>query len=85
MRCSVINGMTAAIHETAILGAGAKLGSNVRIGPYAIVEDEVELGSDCFVEAHAIVKNSGFFQSAWRDMLKNERHRPNKSTELSRA
>ena len=26
-------------------------------GPYAIVEDEVELGSDCFVEAHAIVKN----------------------------
>ncbi|MBT7925165.1 MAG: acyl-ACP--UDP-N-acetylglucosamine O-acyltransferase [Opitutae bacterium] len=52
-----MNGMTAAIHETAILGAGAKLGSNVRIGPYAIVEDEVELGSDCFVEAHAIVKN----------------------------
>ena len=49
--------MTDEIHETAILGAGAKLGSNVRIGPYAIVEDEVELGSDCFVEAHAIVKN----------------------------
>ena len=52
-----MNEMTAAIHETAILGAGAKLGSNVKIGPYAIVEDEVELGSDCFVEAHAIVKN----------------------------
>ena len=35
------------IHPTAIVHPQAKLGANVRIGPYAVIDAGVELGADC--------------------------------------
>jgi len=35
-----------AIHQTAIVDKGAKIGRNVDIGPYSVIEDGVEIGDD---------------------------------------
>ncbi len=43
------------IHPTALVGSGARLGSNVEIGAFAIVEDHVLIGDDCTIQAHAIL------------------------------
>ncbi len=37
------------IHPTAIIHPKAKLDSTVRVGPYAVIDEGVELGSDCIV------------------------------------
>ncbi len=37
------------IHPTAIIHPQAKVGANVRVGPYAVIDAEVELGADCVV------------------------------------
>lgn len=37
------------IHSTAIIGEDAKLGSNVSIGPYTIIEDYVEIGNNTII------------------------------------
>lgn len=44
------------VHSTAIVGANAALAANVRVGPYAVIEDDVEIGPDCEIAAHAVVK-----------------------------
>ena len=44
------------IHATAIIESSAKIGNNVRIGPYCYVGDEVEIGDDCILESHVVVK-----------------------------
>jgi UDP-N-acetylglucosamine acyltransferase len=44
------------VHSTAIVSANASLAANVRVGPYAIIEDDVEIGPDCEIAAHAVVK-----------------------------
>src|SRR3569832_463707 len=44
------------VHSTAIVGANAALAANVRVGPYAVIEDDVEIGPDCEVAAHAVIK-----------------------------
>lgn len=44
--------MSRLIHPTAIVSPGAKLGENVEIGPYAIIEDDVVIGDGCFIDAH---------------------------------
>jgi len=44
------------IHPTAIVAASARLGRNVAIGPYAVIEDDVVLGDDCRIAAHAVIK-----------------------------
>lgn len=44
------------IHPTAIVEAGASLGTGVRIGPYAVVGSHVVLGDGCEVMAHAVVQ-----------------------------
>ena len=41
------------IHPTAIIHPQAKLGANVRVGPYAVIDADVELGADCIVGPHA--------------------------------
>jgi UDP-N-acetylglucosamine acyltransferase len=40
------------IHPTAIIHPQAKLGADVRVGPYAVVDADVELGAGCVVGPH---------------------------------
>ncbi|MEO6393000.1 MAG: acyl-ACP--UDP-N-acetylglucosamine O-acyltransferase [Pyrinomonadaceae bacterium] len=44
------------IHSTAIIGETAKLADSVRIGPFAVIEDDVIIGPDCEIAAHAVIK-----------------------------
>ena len=44
------------VHATAIVSPRARLGSDVSIGPYAVVEDDTVIGDGCEVRAHAAVK-----------------------------
>jgi UDP-N-acetylglucosamine acyltransferase len=44
------------IHPTAIISSGARLGSNIIIGPYAIIEPDTEIGDRTEIRAHAVVK-----------------------------
>ncbi len=41
-----------AIHPTAVVSPGARLGTGVDIGPYAVIGDDVEIGDDCWIDAH---------------------------------
>jgi UDP-N-acetylglucosamine acyltransferase len=43
------------IHPTALVGSKARLGENVEVGAYAIIEDHVVVGDDCTIQAHAIL------------------------------
>ncbi len=45
------------IHSTAIVSPNAQIGENVEIGPYAIVEEDVRIGSGSKLESHSVVKN----------------------------
>ena len=40
------------IHSTAIVHPGAELAANVAVGPYAVLSDEVRIGSGCRIHAH---------------------------------
>lgn len=48
------------IHPSAVIEAGAKLGQNVRIGPFCYVGANVELGDDCVLESHVVIKGPSF-------------------------
>lgn len=43
------------IHPTAIIDEGAKIGQNVKIGPYCIVHADTEIGDDCELRSHVVV------------------------------
>jgi UDP-N-acetylglucosamine acyltransferase len=43
------------IDPRAIVSSTAKVGKNVKIGAFAVVGDEVELGDECVLEPHAVV------------------------------
>jgi len=49
------------IDPRAVVSPSAKLGNCVRIGAFAIVGDEVELGDGCIVEPHAVVQGPSTF------------------------
>jgi UDP-N-acetylglucosamine acyltransferase len=44
------------VHQTAVVDPRAEVAADVEVGPYAIVEAGVRLGSGCIVHAHAIVR-----------------------------
>ena len=44
------------VHPTALVHPGARLGSGVEIGPYAVIEDDVVIGDGSSVGAHSILK-----------------------------
>ncbi len=44
------------IHPTAIVSPLAKLGNNVRIGPFCVVGANVEIGDDCVLHSHAVIE-----------------------------
>jgi UDP-N-acetylglucosamine acyltransferase len=43
------------IHPSAIVHPGARIGSNVEIGPFSVIGEHVEIGDDCTVGAHAVI------------------------------
>ena len=43
------------IHPTAVIAAGAKVGSNPSIGPYVVIEQGVEIGNDCVIKGHVMI------------------------------
>jgi len=45
----------AGVHQTAIIGRGARLGRGVSIGPYAIIGDRVTVGNRTVVGAHSVI------------------------------
>ncbi len=48
--------MANSIHPTAYIAPDAIIGSDVTIGPFAVIESGVELGSSCQIGAHAVVQ-----------------------------
>ena len=44
------------IHSTAIISEKARLHGSVSVGPFAIIEGEVEIGANTVVESHAVIK-----------------------------
>ena len=40
------------IHKTAIIDSKARVGNNVKIGPYSIVGPNVEIGDDTIIHSH---------------------------------
>ncbi len=45
------------IHSTAIVSSKAKLGDNVNVLPFTIIEDDVEIGNDCTIGPSAVIYN----------------------------
>lgn len=44
------------IHPSAIVSPNAKLAADVSVGPYVVIEDDVEVGEGSTIEAHAILR-----------------------------
>src|SRR5258708_4367791 len=44
------------IDPRAIVSSSARIGSGARVGAFAVVGNEVELGDDCVLEPHAVVR-----------------------------
>ena len=44
-----------AIHPSAIVEDGAKIGQNVRIGAYSVIGPNVSIGSDCVIGPHVVI------------------------------
>ena len=44
------------IHPTAIVHAGAQLGSNVSVGPYSIIGEHVEIGDNTKIGPHVVIE-----------------------------
>jgi UDP-N-acetylglucosamine acyltransferase len=43
------------IHSTAVVAPGAKLGQAVRVGPYSVVGEDVELGDQAVLHSHVVI------------------------------
>lgn len=44
------------IHPTAIIESGARLGANVRVGPWTYIGNDVEIGDNCEIASHVVVR-----------------------------
>lgn len=44
------------IHPTAVIGKTARLGPGVTVGPYSVIDDDVDIGENTEVRAHAVIK-----------------------------
>lgn len=46
------------IHPQAIIESGAKIGKNVSIGPWTHIGNDVEIGDNCIIHSHVVIKGS---------------------------
>ena len=44
------------IHQTALISSSARVAPGVRVGPYAVIEDEVSIGAHSEIGAHTVIK-----------------------------
>ena len=52
----------AVIHPTAIIGAhNIRIGNNVQIDAYAVINDNVEIGDNCHIYEHVVIGTPGFY------------------------
>ena len=54
---SVIPLDSPAIDERALVHPGARLAENVSVGPFSIIEDDVEIGENCRIGPHVIIRS----------------------------
>jgi UDP-N-acetylglucosamine acyltransferase len=47
--------MSVHIHPTALVDPSAHLGVEVRVGPYAVIEEDCTIGDHCEIRAHAVI------------------------------
>ncbi len=47
-----------AIHPTAVIDAGAELGEDVTVGPYAVIGPSVVVGDHTSIDSHAVLKTN---------------------------
>jgi len=47
--------MSAQVHPSAVVDANARLGANVRIGPFCVIGSDVEIGDDTIVGPHCTI------------------------------
>ena len=51
---------TSGIHETAIIYPSAKIGKDVSVGPYAVIDEDTEIADDCiFVPLNSSFEHLG--------------------------
>jgi len=43
------------IHPAAIISPQARIGQNVRVGPFCVIGDDVELGDGCILHSHVVI------------------------------
>ena len=43
------------VHQTAVIGRGVRLGKDVVVGPYVVIEDEVTVGDGSRIGAHTVI------------------------------
>lgn len=48
--------MTQQIHPSAYISTDAKIGANVKIGAFSVIEGNVEIGANCVIQAHAVIQ-----------------------------
>lgn len=48
--------MSSEIHKTAIVSPGATLADGVKVGPYAVIEDDVYIGAGTSIGPHAVIR-----------------------------
>jgi UDP-N-acetylglucosamine acyltransferase len=46
------------IHPTAIVDAGARIGTEVEIGPYSIIGEGAVIGEKCVIQSHVVIEGS---------------------------
>ena len=46
------------IHKTAIVSSKAEIDSSVIVGPYSIIDDDVQIASDTVIESHVVIKKN---------------------------